>query len=510
MATSPIQIARPPRYSRFAVSQVHALVWLNAILVALRFLTAARLPLSFDESYFWLWSKHLALSYYDHPPLIALAIRAGTLALGDTEFGVRSVSLLCSVFASYAIWRAAALLAATEESGALACTIFNATLMANAEFIAATPDALVMTAAALMLFGIAKLVRTGNGRWWLAVGGAIGMALLSKYTAFFLAAGAGLWCLASRQGRPWLRTAWPYTAIAAAALCFLPALLWNAAHNWISFRFQFGRVAGDSLSYRYLPEFALAQVALASPFILIAAMVAIYRTAKHWRESPSTLAAAAVALPALIYFTLHALHARVQGNWPSFIYPALALLAASEMARPPSQQSGFLRLSNRVALPTALAILAAVHLQIWTGAISAGKQDPLARMIGIGVKDAAREIGTRAAQRHAAAIVTGKYVVTGWLSFYLPQPTAIVQIADEHRWLETPKADAALLRRPLLFVTQEPAHELAAVQAHFSNVTLVGQVARKRGNVTLDNFYMYSLSGFHGRAAGRIISGRAS
>ena len=99
-----------------------------------------------------------------------------------------------------------------------------------------------------LLFGIAKLERTGNGRWWLAVGSAVGMALLSKYTGFFLAAGAGLWCLASRQGRRWLRTAWPYAAIAVAALCFLPALLWNAAHNWISFRFQFGRVAGGSLS----------------------------------------------------------------------------------------------------------------------------------------------------------------------------------------------------------------------------------------------------------------------
>ena len=349
-----------------------------------------------------------------------------------------------------------------------------------------------------------------NALKWLAVGSAVGMALLSKYTGFFLAAGAGLWCLASRQGRRWLRTAWPYTAIAVAALCFLPALLWNAAHNWISFRFQFGRVAGGSLSYRYLLEFALAQAALASPFILIVAMVAIYRTAKHWRESPWALAAAALALPALVYFTFHALHARVQGNWPSFLYPALALLAASEMTRQPPRQSAFMRLSKRVALPAALAILAAVYLQVWTGAISAGKQDPMARMMGIGVKDAAREIGAIAAQRHAAAVVTGKYVVTGWLSFYSPQPIAIVQIADEHRWLEMPKADVALLRRPLLYVTQEPAHELSAALAHFSNVTLIGQVARKRGTVTLDTFYVYSLSGFHGRAAGRVISGRAS
>ena len=49
---------------------------LVALLLVLRAVMAALLPLSADEAYYWLWSKHLAAGYYDHPPMIAWLIRA--------------------------------------------------------------------------------------------------------------------------------------------------------------------------------------------------------------------------------------------------------------------------------------------------------------------------------------------------------------------------------------------------------------------------------------------------
>ena len=125
-------------------------------------------PLSFDESYYWLWSKHLALGYYEHPALIALAIRAGTRIFGDTEFGVRFVPLTASLVASWAVWRSAAIWLSSERLGASACLLFNATLMVAAETMGATPDALLIAAASLLLWTVAKLDSTQDGRWWLA------------------------------------------------------------------------------------------------------------------------------------------------------------------------------------------------------------------------------------------------------------------------------------------------------------------------------------------------------
>ena len=45
-------------------------------LVALRLVAAAFTPITFDEAYYWMWSKHLAGGYYDHPPMVAVVIRA--------------------------------------------------------------------------------------------------------------------------------------------------------------------------------------------------------------------------------------------------------------------------------------------------------------------------------------------------------------------------------------------------------------------------------------------------
>ena len=60
------------------------------LLLLLRALAGALLPLSADEAYYWLWSKHLAWGYYDHPPVIAFLIRAGTSVFGDTPLGLRA------------------------------------------------------------------------------------------------------------------------------------------------------------------------------------------------------------------------------------------------------------------------------------------------------------------------------------------------------------------------------------------------------------------------------------
>ena len=72
-------------------------------LVVLRLGAAAWTPLTFDEAYYWMWSKNLAGGYYDHPPAVAYVIRAGTMIAGDTELGVRLASILLALPMSWAI-----------------------------------------------------------------------------------------------------------------------------------------------------------------------------------------------------------------------------------------------------------------------------------------------------------------------------------------------------------------------------------------------------------------------
>src|ERR1700753_325203 len=110
-------------------------------LVALRLAAAAWTPLTFDEAYYWMWSQHLAGGYYDHPPMVAVVIRLGTMIAGDTEFGVRLVSILLALPMSWAVYRAAAILFDSRRLAATATILLNITLMAAVGTMIVTPDA---------------------------------------------------------------------------------------------------------------------------------------------------------------------------------------------------------------------------------------------------------------------------------------------------------------------------------------------------------------------------------
>src|SRR5512141_1461207 len=173
-------------------------------LVALRLVAAAFTPITFDEAYYWMWSKHLAGGYYDHPPMVAVVIRLGTMIAGDTEFGVRLVSILLALPMSFAVYRAAAILFGGIRVAATATILLNVTLMAAVGTLIVTPDSPLLVASSFVLFFLAKLLETGRGVWWLAVGAAVGAALLSKYTAMFFGAAILIWLVAVPKLRHWL------------------------------------------------------------------------------------------------------------------------------------------------------------------------------------------------------------------------------------------------------------------------------------------------------------------
>ncbi|HEX4608290.1 MAG TPA: glycosyltransferase family 39 protein, partial [Urbifossiella sp.] len=71
--------------------------WVLAGLTPLYLVLAAILPPADDELYYWCWSEHLQLSYYDHPPMTAYLIRAATTVFGDTLFAIRLPAVLSTL-----------------------------------------------------------------------------------------------------------------------------------------------------------------------------------------------------------------------------------------------------------------------------------------------------------------------------------------------------------------------------------------------------------------------------
>ncbi|HEY2124218.1 MAG TPA: glycosyltransferase family 39 protein, partial [Chthoniobacterales bacterium] len=81
-----------------------------------------------------------------------------------------------------------------------------------------------------------KLCRTGNARWWLAVGTAIGFGMLSKYSMPFLVAGIALGVLVGDL-RTHSRSKYLWLGAALALLIFLPNFIWQWHHDFISLDF---------------------------------------------------------------------------------------------------------------------------------------------------------------------------------------------------------------------------------------------------------------------------------
>src|ERR1700755_1109362 len=127
--------------------------------------------------------------------MVALVIRAGTDIAGDTAFGVRLVSILLALPMSYAVYCSAAILFGGVRVAATAAILLNITLMAAVGTLIVTPDSPLLVAASFVLLSLAKVLETGRGAWWLAVGAAVGAALLSKYTALFFGPAILIWLL---------------------------------------------------------------------------------------------------------------------------------------------------------------------------------------------------------------------------------------------------------------------------------------------------------------------------
>src|ERR1051325_615393 len=80
------------------------LIQATALLFCLRFLAAFLIDLAPQEAYYWNYAKHPALSYFDHPPMIAWVISAGQFLLGKSALSVRLGGLVMSLLSSWLLY----------------------------------------------------------------------------------------------------------------------------------------------------------------------------------------------------------------------------------------------------------------------------------------------------------------------------------------------------------------------------------------------------------------------
>ncbi|MEP7065983.1 MAG: glycosyltransferase family 39 protein [Gemmatimonadota bacterium] len=243
------------RWSSFSPRE-YVLLTILATLLG-RIILASTIGLGVDESYQVAVSRPLSLSYFEHPPL-AFWIPGIVASVAGSMHGalLRLPFILLFAATTWMMYRLTARLF-SERAGAIAALILNVTPVLSVStggwVLPDGPLIFWMLASALCLERVllpppsAQPAERKATLWWMAAGACAGLAMLSKYHGVFVLAGTGLYLLTNAAVRSWLRRPGPYLGVIVAALMFSPVLLWNAQHDWISFRFQGGRGGSHGL-----------------------------------------------------------------------------------------------------------------------------------------------------------------------------------------------------------------------------------------------------------------------
>jgi len=225
------------RLAAWMTSLLPSWCWALAALMAARVVASILVPALPEEAYHWNFARHPSLSYFDHPPMLPWAIALGRLVLGDSAIGIRLLPLIFSLGTALLIVK----MACRFYGEGIALTVILLLALEPTMFIVPSwgfPDSPLLLFWALTLTLVWQALSTGEKRWWLAAGAALGCAMLSKYTAVFLIPSILAYLLASKRDRGWIATPWPYLATLVSLVVFTPVLYWNWTHDWASFRFQ--------------------------------------------------------------------------------------------------------------------------------------------------------------------------------------------------------------------------------------------------------------------------------
>jgi dolichol-phosphate mannosyltransferase len=149
------------------------------VLLGLRLLLPGLAVLLPEEAYYWMFSKHPALCYADHPPMVGGLILAGTTVFGDTEFGVRIGTWLLSVGSTYLSYRLVADWCG-RRAGLAAAALFCTTPLLNGIGFFATPDTPLLFFWLWVLLAVTRATRSGSVGWWPGAGLGVGLAFASK------------------------------------------------------------------------------------------------------------------------------------------------------------------------------------------------------------------------------------------------------------------------------------------------------------------------------------------
>lgn len=303
-------------------------------------------------------ARHLAWGYVAYPSLTPFFGRLSLTLFGTSLRGFR-------FFASLAL--AAALLISGlmarqlgGRRGAQLLTVFALLPVAIGAGMLMQYVAFDYLCWVLTAYFVVGLLTSGDPRWWLAIGAAIGCGMEAKYTMGFLALGVVAGTLLT-DARRYLRSKWLWMGVAVSILLFLPNLVWQARHGFVSFDFLSHIHARDIRLGRtkdFLPDqFKL--TLLGAPLWIVGLWVCLFsREGKRFR-----LLGWMYVVPLLLFVAAKGRGYYLQPAYP-MLYAAGAVWGERRVQLLPRTWKGAVRTAAWLALAADIVLVGALFLPI--------------------------------------------------------------------------------------------------------------------------------------------------
>jgi len=179
-------------------------------------------------------ARHLAWGYVAYPPITPF-------------FGWLSLHLFGESLPGFRFFAALAVAAGTIMTGSMARRLGGgraAQLLASGAtiYFGLAAGSLMQYVAfdylcwILVCYFFILLLQSNDPRWWMAIGGAIGLGMLTKYSMLFCVAGLAAAFIVARRWRD-LTSRWFWLGILFSLVIFLPNLIWQIQNGFISLEF---------------------------------------------------------------------------------------------------------------------------------------------------------------------------------------------------------------------------------------------------------------------------------
>ena len=259
------------------------LIVIAAAFAVLHIATNGRYGFHRDELQFLSDARHLDWGYVAYPPFTPFIEHIALSLFGLSLIGLRMFAVLAQaivIVVSGLMARDLGGSRAAQVATALAVALSGLPLFEATEFQYTSFGMLWWI---LVCWFVIRLLRSGNPGWWVAIGAAIGLGLLTKYSIVFFIAGLLGGLVLTRARRHFL-SPWFYSGVALALLIFLPNFLWLVHHNFISYQFLqhiHARDVGEGRAEGYWKYQFLFDANLFALPVWIAGLVAFFRSSRY-------------------------------------------------------------------------------------------------------------------------------------------------------------------------------------------------------------------------------------